>query len=59
MVGCIKTGKQRKLSKTISTMPATSNLFPAQMQDYGLTVEKVVLKNDRGEETSQFRPAKI
>jgi lipopolysaccharide transport system ATP-binding protein len=30
--------------------------FSCANPDYGLTIQKVVLKNDRGEESSQFRP---
>jgi lipopolysaccharide transport system ATP-binding protein len=30
--------------------------FACANPDYGLTIEKVALKNDRGEESSQFRP---
>ena len=45
-----------KSSRTISTTSPMSSPFPAQNPDYGLTIQKVVLKNDRGEESSQFRP---
>jgi lipopolysaccharide transport system ATP-binding protein len=30
--------------------------FSCSNPDYGLTIQKVVLRNDRGEETSRFRP---
>lgn len=30
--------------------------FSSENPDYGLTIRKVVLKNDRGEESNQFRP---
>ena len=45
-----------KLSRTISTARPRNSLFPARIPDYGLTIQKVMLKNDRGEESSQFRP---
>ena len=33
-----------------------NNTFSCSNPDYGLTIQKVVLKNDRGQESSQFRP---
>jgi lipopolysaccharide transport system ATP-binding protein len=35
---------------------STSNKSRAANPDHGLTIQRVVLKNGRGEETSQFRP---
>ena len=58
----LKDGRLHKDGKTEEIIEAYFNSISEQFSfscanpDYGLTIEKVVLKNDRGEESSQFFP---
>ena len=49
-------GKAEEIVENYFNNVATHESFSCTNEDYGLTVKKVALRNDRGEETSQFRP---
>ena len=51
-----KDGRAEEIVEDYFNNVATHQSFSCTNEDYGLTIEKVALKNDRGEETSQFRP---
>lgn len=51
-----KDGKAEEIVGDYFNSVATHQSFSCTNPDYGLTVRKVALRNDRGEETSQFRP---
>jgi lipopolysaccharide transport system ATP-binding protein len=51
-----KDGKADEIIETYFNSVSTELSFSCVNPDYGLVVQKVVLKNDRGEESSQFRP---
>ncbi len=58
----LKDGRLHKDGKADEIIEAYFNGMSNEMSlscanpDYGLTIQKVMLKNDRGEESSQFRP---
>ena len=56
MAGCIRTEGRTKLSRSIPTARLTTLSVSCSNPDYGLVIQKVVLRNDLGEESSQFRP---
>jgi lipopolysaccharide transport system ATP-binding protein len=49
-------GKADEIIETYFNSVSTELSFSCVNPDYGLVIKKVVLKNDRGEESSQFRP---
>ncbi|HTR22511.1 MAG TPA: ABC transporter ATP-binding protein [Terriglobales bacterium] len=51
-----KDGKAGEVVEDYFNSVGTNKSFSCTNSDYGLTVRKVVLKNERGEEASQFRP---
>jgi lipopolysaccharide transport system ATP-binding protein len=51
-----KDGKADEIIETYFNSISSESSFSCVNSDYGLTIQKVVLKNDRGEESSQFRP---
>ena len=54
--GLHKDGRADEIVKDYFNDTSSELSFSCQNPDYGLIVQKVVLKNDRGEESSQFRP---
>jgi lipopolysaccharide transport system ATP-binding protein len=51
-----KDGKADEIVEDYFDSIANEQSFSCTNPDYGLTIQKVVLRNDRGNETSQFRP---
>ncbi len=51
-----KDGKADEIIEDYFNSISNELSFSCANPDYGLTIQKVVLKNDRGEESSQFRP---
>jgi lipopolysaccharide transport system ATP-binding protein len=51
-----KDGKADEIIETYFNSISNESSFSCVNSDYGLTIQKVVLKNGRGEERSQFRP---
>ena len=51
-----KDGKADEIVEAYFNSISNELSFSCANPDYGLTIQKVVLKNDRGEESSQFRP---
>ena len=51
-----KDGSAEDIVEDYFNSVASTQSFSCTNQEYELTVQKVELKNDRGEETSQFRP---
>ena len=51
-----KDGKADEIVEDYFNSTSSEHSFSCANPDYGLTIQKVVLKNDRGEESSQFRP---
>ena len=51
-----KDGKADEIVEDYFNSTANEISFSCANPDYGLIIQKVVLKNDRGEESSQFRP---
>ncbi len=51
-----KDGKAEEIIEAYFNSTSDELSFSCANPDYGLTIQKVVLKNDRDEETSQFRP---
>jgi lipopolysaccharide transport system ATP-binding protein len=54
--GLHKDGRAHEIVEDYFNDTSSELSFSCQNPDYGLIVQKVVLKNDRGEESSQFRP---
>jgi lipopolysaccharide transport system ATP-binding protein len=51
-----KDGKADEIVESYFDSISNELSFSSANPDYGLTIQKVVLKNDRGEESSQFHP---
>jgi lipopolysaccharide transport system ATP-binding protein len=51
-----KDGKAEEIIEAYFNSTSDELSFSCANPDYGLTIQKVVLKNDRDEESSQFRP---
>ena len=51
-----KDGKADEIVEDYFNSVSSEQSFSCTNTDYGLTIQKVVLKDDRGSETSQFRP---
>jgi lipopolysaccharide transport system ATP-binding protein len=51
-----KDGKADEIIEAYFNSISNERSFSCANPDYGLIIQKVVLKNDRGEESSQFRP---
>jgi lipopolysaccharide transport system ATP-binding protein len=51
-----KDGKADEIIEDYFNSISNERTFSCANPDYGLIIQKVVLKNDRGEESSQFRP---
>ncbi len=51
-----KDGKTEDVIEAYFNTVSSEQYFSCSNPDYGLTIQKVVLKNDRGQESSQFRP---
>src|SRR5271157_109740 len=51
-----KDGKADEIVGDYFNSTSSQQSFSCSNPDYGLTIQKVVLRNDRGEESSQFRP---
>ena len=51
-----KDGKADEILEDYFNSISNELSFSCANPDYGLTIQKVVLRNDRGEESSQFRP---
>jgi len=51
-----KDGKADEIVEDYFNSISNEQSFSCTNPDYGLTIQKVILRNDRGNETSQFRP---
>jgi len=51
-----KDGKADEIVEAYFNSISSEQSFSCSNPDYGLTIQKVVLRNDRGEESGQFRP---
>jgi lipopolysaccharide transport system ATP-binding protein len=51
-----KDGKADEIVEAYFNSVSGEQSFSCSNQDYGLTIQKVLLKNDRGQESYQFRP---
>ena len=51
-----KDGKAEEIVEAYFNSISSEHSFSCENPDYGLTIQKVVLRNGRGEESSQFQP---
>jgi len=51
-----KDGRTDEIVENYFNSVSTEQIFSCANKEYGLTIEKVSLKNEHGKETSQFRP---
>jgi len=59
MGGCTKTERRHEIVEAYFNSISSEQSFSCSNPDYGLTIQKVVLRNDRGEESVSFAQARI